>query len=104
MSSADIDDDTCLATTGAVLKSVQIGKMPQFSTEDALKVLSQAVKAWDGGSGAWPQMSMEERCTALETFFDELLKKKEELVTILMWEIGKNHKDAEAEIDRTVQL
>ena len=100
----DIDEDTCLAESGSVLKAAKIGKMPQFSTEDALGVLDTAVQAWNGGSGVWPQMSMEERCQAIENFFAELLTKKEQLVNILMWEIGKNRKDAEAEIDRTVQF
>jgi glyceraldehyde-3-phosphate dehydrogenase (NADP+) len=98
------DDASCLQDGSPALKKVVIGKMPQFSASDALEVLQEAVGAWKGGAGVWPQMSLQERCTAIENTIHELLKVRESMVEILMWEIGKNRKDAEAEIDRTVQF
>lgn len=99
-----ISQDTCLADGSKALQKVVIGKMPQFNSQDALQVLHTAVQAWDGGTGVWPQMSLAERCRAVEAVFEELTKVREDIVTTLMWEIGKNRKDAEAEFDRTVQF
>lgn len=81
-----------------------IGQMPQFTTEQALQALQSAVEAWDGGSGIWPQMSLSARIQAVENFLNELQHKREEIVNVLMWEIGKNRPDAEAEFDRTLQF
>lgn len=94
---ANANDQTCQA-----LQPVVIGQSPHFSTEQALKVLDAAREAWNGGSGEWPLMSLKSRIEAIENFVRELSKQREAIVTVLMWEIGKNRKDAEAEFDRTV--
>ena len=96
---ADTDDN---AETCQALQPVVIGQSPQFSTEQSLEVLGAAREAWNGGSGEWPQMSLKSRIEAIEHFVRELSKQREAIVTVLMWEIGKNRKDAEAEFDRTV--
>eukprot|EP00591_Stephanopyxis_turris_P015426 CAMPEP_0195536176 /NCGR_PEP_ID=MMETSP0794_2-20130614/45607_1 /TAXON_ID=515487 /ORGANISM="Stephanopyxis turris, Strain CCMP 815" /LENGTH=483 /DNA_ID=CAMNT_0040669505 /DNA_START=44 /DNA_END=1491 /DNA_ORIENTATION=- len=69
-----------------------------------MTVLESAKRAWNGGAGTWPQMSLAGRIEALEKLFLKLADKREEIVSILMWEIGKNRKDAEAEFDRTVSF
>lgn len=79
-----------------------IGKIPQMSTKLTFEVLEDAKQAWKGGSGVWPQMSLGERVQAIENFLEELQKQRDAIVTTLMWEIGKNVKDAESEFDRTV--
>lgn len=79
-----------------------IGKIPQMSTEQTFEVLEDAKQAWKGGTGTWPQMSLKERLAAIEKFIDLLGEQREAIVTTLMWEIGKNRDDAEAEFDRTV--
>lgn len=101
-----MDEETCLSDGGSqpLFRNVVIGKMPQFTSHDALQVLQVAVQAWDGGMGVWPQMSLAERCHAIEAVFVELTKVRDEIVTTLMWEIGKNRNDAEAEFDRTVHF
>lgn len=81
-----------------------IGKMPQMTTEQALSALESATKAWNGGSGPWPQMSLSQRIAAVQSFLSELQHKREEIVEVLMWEIGKNRVDAESEFDRTVEF
>jgi len=93
----DTDDKTCQA-----LQPVVIGQSPQFSTAQAIEVLDAAREAWNGGSGEWPLMSLNSRIAAIEQFVLELSKQRENIVTVLMWEIGKNRKDAEAEFDRTM--
>lgn len=105
-----VEDESCPSSDAdgseqvVALESITIGRMPQFTTEQTLSVLNVAESAWDGGAGPWTQMSLEERCTAMEKFFDELAKNREEMVQALMMEIGKNRLDAEAEFDRTVQF
>lgn len=87
------------------LKSVVIGKMPQFETKDTLQVLDVAVAAWNGGAGIWTaQYTTQQRVDAIRVFFRELSVKRQEIVTALQWEVGKNTIDAEAEFDRTVQF
>ena len=55
--------------------------------------------------GIWPQLSLKRRIEAIELFFDELVKtKREDIIQVLMWDIGKNRNDAEAEFDRTVSF
>jgi glyceraldehyde-3-phosphate dehydrogenase (NADP+) len=89
--------------TGSIAPQV-IGQIPQMNKEQTLQVLEDAKAGWKGGSGVWPQMSLKERVETIEKFIDELRTKREEIVVTLMWEIGKNRKDAEAEFDRTLDF
>lgn len=87
----------------AAFSSPVIGKLPQMSKEQTLAVLKDAEKAWDGGSGTWPQMPFRERLDAIERLIQDLeTNQREKMVQVLMWEIGKNRKDAESEFDRTM--
>ena len=86
------------------LKRSTIGQLPQFTVDSTLHVLEQATEAWNGGSGTWTQMTLAQRIAAIQQVFVELQKVREEIVEALMWEIGKNRPDAEAEFDRTVQF
>ncbi len=80
-----------------------IGRLPQMSKEQTLAVMKDAEAAWDGGSGAWPQMPFRERLDAIERLIEDLeTNQREKMVQVLMWEIGKNRKDAESEFDRTM--
>jgi glyceraldehyde-3-phosphate dehydrogenase (NADP+) len=81
-----------------------IGQMPQFTAEQTLQALQSAIRAWDGGAGIWPQTSLSQRIRAVQTFLHELQHKRHQIIDVLMWEIGKNRPDAEAEFDRTVQF
>jgi glyceraldehyde-3-phosphate dehydrogenase (NADP+) len=86
----------------SVLSPTQIGQMPQMKEEEVLKVLEYAKEAWKGGSGVWPQMSLGERVKAIRVFVNILQDKREQIINVLMWEIGKNINDATAEFDRTM--
>ncbi|KAG7352345.1 NADP-dependent glyceraldehyde-3-phosphate dehydrogenase [Nitzschia inconspicua] len=80
-----------------------IGQMPQMSSSQTLAVLRDAEAAWNGGSGVWPQMSLRKRLEAIENLLRNLeTNHREQMVQVLMWEIGKNRKDAESEFDRTI--
>lgn len=87
------------------LSNPVIGKLPQMSKEQTLAVLKDAEEAWNGGSGTWPQMSFKERLDAIEGLIQDLeTNQREKMVQVLMWEIGKNRKDAESEFDRTMEF
>jgi glyceraldehyde-3-phosphate dehydrogenase (NADP+) len=86
------------------VETITLGRLPQFATEDTLQVLQVARDAWANGNGVWTQMTLQDRCRALRQFLQELGKRREEMVTTLMFEIGKNRPDAEAEFDRTIDF
>jgi glyceraldehyde-3-phosphate dehydrogenase (NADP+) len=78
-----------------------IGSTPLLTKYEALDVLESAVKAYDLGHGTWPTMSVVQRIEHVERFLMAMRKKREEVVKLLMWEIGKSLKDSEKEFDRT---
>jgi glyceraldehyde-3-phosphate dehydrogenase (NADP+) len=69
----------------------------------SLAGLEAAVKAWDNGRGAWPTMSVAGRIEAVEHFVACMLKVRDEVVRLLMWEIGKSLDDSRKEFDRTIE-
>ncbi|PLX02911.1 MAG: NADP-dependent glyceraldehyde-3-phosphate dehydrogenase [Marinilabiliales bacterium] len=80
----------------------EIGSYPLLSGCVALKALDAARKAYDSGRGEWPAMSVESRIEHIRRFVIKMKSKREEVVQLLMWEIGKSRKDSEKEFDRTV--
>ena len=87
-----------------LLSQVKIGTMPQMTKEETLQALQSSINAWKGGSGVWPQLSLSDRIKSIQKFVSELKHKRVEIVNVLMYEIGKNKPDAEAEFDRTMQF
>ena len=80
-----------------------IGKTPEMSGDFALKALEAANNAFNYGQGEWPTMKVYERINCMENFVEKMLSKREEIVKLLMWEIGKNLNDSRKEFDRTVE-
>ena len=80
-----------------------IGKTPEMSADFALKALEAAHNAFNYGQGEWPTMKVYERINCMENFVEKMLSKREEIVKLLMWEIGKNLNDSRKEFDRTVE-
>lgn len=95
------DSEIC-ETENRVLTPQKIGDIPQMTTEETLDVLEDAKRAWNNGSGEWPQMSLAQRIEAIENFMAELEKERDTIVNTLMWEIGKNVHDARSEYSRTM--
>lgn len=79
-----------------------IGSYPLLDQPAALEILHAAVKAYDNGKGIWPTMSVEERIHCMQVFLRKMKEKRNQVVNLLMWEIGKNLADSEKEFDRTV--
>jgi acyl-CoA reductase-like NAD-dependent aldehyde dehydrogenase len=80
-----------------------LGSVPVAGVEEAQKALDAAVKAYNNGRGEWPTMTIAERITCMEHFTNLMIQKKNEIVKLLMWEIGKTHSDSVKEFDRTVE-
>lgn len=86
---------------GKELKQKTIGSTPLLTSKEALSALDAAVKAYDQGHGVWPVMTVAERIRHVEIFLGKMKEKRQEVVNLLMWEIGKTQKDSEKEFDRT---
>ena len=84
-----------------VLSQKKIGSTPLLTSKEALEALDSAVKAYDQGHGAWPLMPVANRIEHVENFLNLMRAKRNEVVNLLMWEIGKTQKDSEKEFDRT---
>ena len=78
-----------------------IGSTPLLTANEALEALDAAVRAYDLGHGVWPMMSVAERIQHVELFLNKMREKRQQVVNLLMWEIGKTLKDSEKEFDRT---
>jgi acyl-CoA reductase-like NAD-dependent aldehyde dehydrogenase len=85
------------------LEQKRIGSYPITDPSDAMEVLDAAVKAYNYGRGEWPSMSVSQRIDAVEKFTQKMIAKRDEVVKLLMWEIGKSLGDSQKEFDRTVQ-
>lgn len=83
-------------------KQTLLGTIPQLGEKEALEVLDSATSAYSNGQGLWPTMKVADRIGCMENFVEEMKTKREEVVKLLMWEIGKNLPDSEKEFDRTV--
>ncbi|ACO78895.1 glyceraldehyde-3-phosphate dehydrogenase [Azotobacter vinelandii CA] len=82
-------------------EQVVLGSTPLLDAQAALGALDAAVRAYDNGQGLWPSMPVAGRIQHVETFLARMREQREAVVKLLMWEIGKNLKDAEKEFDRT---
>lgn len=79
-----------------------LGHYPMMTESAANAALEAACTAYGSGCGDWPTMSVSSRIRHLETFIPRMQAVREEVVRLLMWEIGKTHPDAAKEFDRTV--
>ena len=79
-----------------------LGTVPDLDSAVGMSALESAKKAYDHGRGAWPTAPAGERIAAMEKFIELILPRRQEVVDLLMWEIGKKRSDSEKEFDRTV--
>lgn len=80
-----------------------LGQVPNMDEASALETLEAASNAYDKGQGLWPTMKVVDRIACMEKFVAQMKTRREEVVRLLMWEIGKNLPDSEKEFDRTVE-
>jgi len=79
-----------------------LGSYPEMNGEAAIDVMQAAKLAYNQGMGEWPTMQVKNRIFHVELFLTAFQQTKTEIVKWLMWEIGKNKTDSEAEFERTV--
>ncbi|MCX2680833.1 NADP-dependent glyceraldehyde-3-phosphate dehydrogenase [Galbibacter sp. EGI 63066] len=84
-------------------KPTLLGSIPYMSEPEANEALEAAANAFDKGKGLWPTMKVVDRVACMEKFVKQMETKRDEVVKLLMWEIGKNLPDSEKEFDRTVE-
>jgi len=87
--------------TPAGLSQKVVGGYPLLTEKEALDALSAAANAYRSGRGVWPTMPVCERIKCVEEFARRMGGKKDEIIPLLMWEIGKSYREAEGEFDRT---
>jgi len=89
--------------TGEGYQRRLIGTYPVCTQAEAMESLDAAVTAYDNGRGQWPTMSVQERIKCVENFTRKMIDKKDLVVKLIMWEIGKSYTDSIKEFDRTVE-
>jgi glyceraldehyde-3-phosphate dehydrogenase (NADP+) len=85
------------------INSAYLGKFPLLSEKEALEALDAALNAYAHGTGLWPTLSVTERIDHMKNFVQRMKEKKESVVKLLMWEIGKSFSDSTKEFDRSVE-
>ncbi|MBU0467957.1 MAG: NADP-dependent glyceraldehyde-3-phosphate dehydrogenase [Candidatus Omnitrophica bacterium] len=98
----DVFSPVCLNVDGE-LKQKLLGHYPLLTEKEALTALDSAVSAYDNGRGCWPTMSVTERIKCLENFIGCMKDVRDDVVNLLMWEIGKSYADSAKEFDRTIE-
>jgi glyceraldehyde-3-phosphate dehydrogenase (NADP+) len=98
----EVSSPVCISQNG-LIKRLIIGHVPSMGEAAAMEGLQAAVRAWDNGRGEWPTMSVQGRISAVEKFVIRMRGVREEVVKLLIWEIGKSTDDSYKEFDRTVE-
>lgn len=98
----DVFSPVCIQTdTGTQRK--RLGSFPTLGEKESFEALDAAKHAYDLGRGVWPTMPVKKRIEHMLKFVKMMKEQKNEVVKLLMWEIGKTYKDSEKEFDRTVE-
>ncbi|MDQ8006570.1 MAG: NADP-dependent glyceraldehyde-3-phosphate dehydrogenase [Pedobacter sp.] len=92
----------CIKTAKGLERKL-IGTYPLCGENEAQIALDAAVAAYNNGRGEWPTMSVAQRIECVEKFTRDIMAKKEEVVKLIMWEIGKTYGDSVKEFDRTIE-
>jgi len=80
-----------------------LGTIPFMGEQEAIEVVNAASEAYNNGQGLWPTMKVVDRIKCMEDFVSKMKDTRDEVVKLLMWEIGKSLGDSEKEFDRTVE-
>ncbi|MFJ1429207.1 NADP-dependent glyceraldehyde-3-phosphate dehydrogenase [Capnocytophaga canimorsus] len=80
-----------------------LGSVPDMGEKEALEALQSSCEAYNKGKGLWPTMKVKDRIVCMEKFLKIMKTKRDEVVKLMMWEIGKSLEDSRKEFDRTVE-
>jgi glyceraldehyde-3-phosphate dehydrogenase (NADP+) len=98
---SEVRSPICLRD-GNPLQRTLIGHAPAMDDATVMAAVDAAVRAWGGGHGEWPTAGVARRIAHVEAFVARMAEARDEVVRLLMWEIGKNLEDSRKEFDRTV--
>ena len=99
---ADGRSAICVRQDDGSLEQVVLGSYPMGGIPEAEEALAAAVAAYDDGRGEWPTMTVSQRIACMQDFTKQMIARREQIVRLIMWEIGKNLPDSQKEFDRTV--
>lgn len=80
-----------------------LGSIPNMGEKEALEAFYSSAEAYNKGKGLWPTMKVKDRISFMEKFVKQMITKRDEVVKLMMWEIGKSLEDSRKEFDRTVE-
>ncbi|MCF2522311.1 NADP-dependent glyceraldehyde-3-phosphate dehydrogenase [Bradyrhizobium sp. G127] len=93
----------CVRKADGALQQVELGSTPVGGVPEARIALDAAVAAYDSGRGEWPTMTVAQRIACMQDFTRQMVARREQIVNLIMWEIGKTLPDSQKEFDRTVE-
>lgn len=93
----------CMRKADGALEQVELGSYPVGGIPEAKVALDAAVAAYDSGRGEWPTMTVAQRIACMQDFTRQMVARREQIVQLIMWEIGKTLPDSQKEFDRTVE-
>ncbi|HAP12386.1 MAG TPA: NADP-dependent glyceraldehyde-3-phosphate dehydrogenase [Afipia sp.] len=93
----------CVRKPDGSLEQVELGSYPVGGIPEAKVALDAAVAAYDSGRGEWPTMTVAQRIGCMQDFTRQMVARREQIVNLIMWEIGKTLPDSQKEFDRTVE-
>lgn len=93
----------CVRKADSSLEQVELGSYPVGGIPEAKIALDAAVAAYDSGRGEWPTMTVAQRIACMQDFTKQMVARRERIVQLIMWEIGKTLQDSQKEFDRTVE-
>jgi aldehyde dehydrogenase (NAD+) len=93
----------CVRKADGTLAQVELGSHPIGGIPEAKIALDAAVAAYDNGRGEWPTMTVAQRIACMQDFTKQMMARREQIVALIMWEIGKTLGDSQKEFDRTVE-
>ena len=67
-----------------------LGSIPDMDSDSALEALESAKNAFNRGQGKWPTMKVIDRLKCMKRFADKMQNHRDQVVNLLLWEIGKN--------------
>src|SRR5437667_7427919 len=89
----------CTRLPDGSIEQVSIGSYPVMGEAESDEVLDAAVAAYDNGRGEWPTMTVAGRIARMQAFLQGMAERRDTLVKLIMWEIGKSLPDSRKEVD-----
>lgn len=93
----------CERQADGSVRQMEIGSYPVMGEAESDAALEAAVSAYDTGRGEWPTMPVAKRIACMQDFVRQMVAQRQEIVNLIMWEIGKSLADSQKEFDRTVE-